>query len=107
MGVDFNLLSEVEKINSNQKKRFLSKVRSALWTLRGKKLAVLGLAFKGDTDDVRESPAIEIIEALLRECVQVRVYDPAAMAKAQEILSTKGVEYANDPYDAAMGCDAL
>ena len=56
MGVDFNLLSEVEKINVNQKKRFLSKVRSALWTLRGKRLAVLGLAFKGETDDIRESP---------------------------------------------------
>ena len=57
LGIDFSLLTEVEKINGQQKKRFLSKVRSALWTLRGKRLGVLGLAFKGETDDIRESPA--------------------------------------------------
>src|SRR6202020_1557879 len=67
MGVDFNLLSEVEKIDAAQKKRFLSKVRSALWTLRGKRLAVLGLAFKGGTDDIRDSPAIELVRMLLEE----------------------------------------
>src|SRR6201991_1655719 len=64
MGVDFSLLSEVEKINKEQKRRFLSKVQSALWTLRGKRLAVLGLAFKGDTDDIRDSPAIEMVKML-------------------------------------------
>ena len=64
MGVDFSLLTEVEKINAEQKKRFLRKVRSALWTLRGKRLGVLGLAFKGETDDIRESPAIEMVEML-------------------------------------------
>ena len=57
LGIDFSLLTEVEKINAQQKKRFLTKVRSALWTLRGKRVAVLGLAFKGETDDIRESPA--------------------------------------------------
>jgi UDPglucose 6-dehydrogenase len=65
LGIDFNLLSEVEKINVQQKKRFLNKVRSALWTLRAKRIGVLGLAFKGGTDDIRESPAIEIVEMLL------------------------------------------
>ena len=64
---DFGLLTEVMRINNEQGRRFLNKVRSALWTLRGKRLAVLGLAFKGGTDDVRESPAIAIIEALLKE----------------------------------------
>jgi UDPglucose 6-dehydrogenase len=64
LGVDFGLLTEVEKINAQQKKRFLSKVRSALWTLRGKRLGVLGLAFKGETDDIRESPAIDMVEML-------------------------------------------
>jgi UDPglucose 6-dehydrogenase len=60
-GVDFQLLDEVRKINETQKEVFFNKVLSALWTLRGKRLAALGLAFKGDTDDIRESPALDII----------------------------------------------
>jgi UDPglucose 6-dehydrogenase len=104
---DFGLLTEVMRINSEQRIRFVKKVKSALWTLRGKRLAILGLAFKGDTDDVRESPAIAIIQALLREGAGVQVYDPAAMPKAKEILPTKGVSYAKDPYEAAANCEAL
>src|SRR5882724_4240178 len=95
------------RINADQRRRFLHKVRSALWTLRGKKLGVLGLAFKGGTDDVRESPSIAIVEALLKEGAQVRVYDPAATAKAKVLIPKDGVLYAGDPYDAAEGCDAL
>jgi UDPglucose 6-dehydrogenase len=106
-GYDFGLLTEVMRINIEQRRRFMRKVRTALWTLRGKQLGVLGLAFKGDTDDIRESPAIAIIEALLTEGAQVRVYDPAATFRAKEVLPTKGVTYASDPYDAAAGCDAL
>jgi UDPglucose 6-dehydrogenase len=106
-GYDFGLLSEVMRINSEQRRRFVRKVRSALWTLRGKRLAVLGLAFKGDTDDIRESPAIEIIEALLREGATVRVYDPAATEKAAGVLPRTGIEFANDPYAAAANTDAL
>ncbi len=79
LGIDFNLLTEVEKINVQQKKRFLSKVRSALWTLRGKRLGVLGLAFKGETDDIRESPAIELVQMLLAEGCSIAAFDPAAM----------------------------
>src|ERR1700755_1406471 len=86
MGVDFSMLNEVEKINAAQKKRFLSKVRSALWTLRGKRLAVLGLAFKGETDDIRESPAIDLVEMLLLEGCSVVAYDPAAMKRTEEEL---------------------
>ena len=104
---DFGLLTEVMRINTDQRQRFLKKVKRALWTLRGKRLAVLGLAFKRDTDDVRESPAIAIIQSLLREGVQVQVYDPAAMPKAREILPRKDVCYACDPYEAAANCDAL
>ncbi len=108
MGVDFNLLSEVEKINVNQKKRFLSKVRSALWTLRGKKLAVLGLAFKGDTDDIRESPAIDLVEMLLAEGSSVVAYDPAAMKRAaDEIPASDRMHYAESIEDAAKDADAL
>ena len=104
---DFGLLTEVMRINEEQRRRFLKKVRTALWTLRGKKLAVLGLAFKDGTDDIRESPAIAVIEALLKEGVNVRVFDPVAAPKAKEILPTTGIAYASDPYDAAAGCDAL
>ncbi len=81
LGIDFNLLTEVEKINVQQKKRFLNKVRSALWTLRGKRIGVLGLAFKGETDDIRESPAIDIVEMLLAEGCTIAAYDPAAMKR--------------------------
>jgi UDPglucose 6-dehydrogenase len=108
MGVDFSLLSEVEKINSNQKKRFLSKVRSALWTLRGKRLAVLGLAFKGDTDDIRESPAIDLVEMFLAEGCTVVAYDPAAMARAEvKIPRSAQMNYANSVEEAAADADAL
>ena len=108
MGVDFSLLSEVEKINANQKKRFLSKVRSALWTLRGKRLAVLGLAFKGDTDDIRESPAIDLVEMLLAEGCTVVAYDPAAMKRAEvELPAFSQMSYASGIEDAAKDADAL
>ena len=108
MGVDFNLLSEVEKINVGQKKRFLSKVRAALWTLRGKKLAVLGLAFKGETDDIRESPAIDLVEMLLAEGCSVVAYDPAAMGRAQaELPVSAQMRYAESAYEAAKDADAL
>lgn len=108
MGVDFSLLSEVEKINVNQKKRFLGKVRSALWTLRGKRLAVLGLAFKGETDDIRESPAIDLVEMLLAEGCTVVAYDPAAMARAEaELPSSRQLCYASSIEEAAADADAL
>jgi UDPglucose 6-dehydrogenase len=108
MGVDFSLLSEVEKINVNQKKRFLSKVRSALWTLRGKRLAVLGLAFKGDTDDIRESPAIDLVEMFLSEGCTVVAYDPAAMKRAEaELPPSSQMSYASGVAEAAKDADAL
>jgi UDPglucose 6-dehydrogenase len=108
LGVDFALLSEVEKINTQQKERFLSKVRSALWTLRGKRLGVLGLAFKGETDDIRESPAIDMIEMLLAEGCSITAFDPAAMDRARHHFgSTPALTYAKDAYAAARDVDAL
>ena len=104
---EFGLLTEVMRVNSEQRVRFLKKVRSALWTLRGKRLGVLGLAFKADTDDIRESPALEIIAALLREGAQICAYDPVAIPKAREVLNESGIFYATDPYTAAAGCDAV
>jgi UDPglucose 6-dehydrogenase len=108
LGVSFGLLSEVEKINAEQKTRFFQKVRSALWTLRGKKIAVLGLAYKGGTDDIRESPAIDIVQQLLHEGCSVTAYDPAAAARAGEIVPPgPQMRYADDPYQAAKDADAL
>src|SRR5436190_11069642 len=105
-GYDFRLLDEVIRINEEQRQRFIRKVRSALWTLRGKKLGVLGLAFKGGTDDVRESPAILLIQSLLQEGCQISAYDPAAHARAGEVLNS-GVTFAQSAYDAAHHADAL
>jgi UDPglucose 6-dehydrogenase len=108
MGVDFSLLHEVEKINQTQKKRFLSKVRSALWTLRGKRLAILGLAFKGDTDDIRESPAIDLAEMFLAEGCQIVAFDPAAMERAKaELPPSNQMKYADSVLEAAKDADAL
>ena len=108
LGIDFSLLTEVEKINTQQKKRFLSKVRSALWTLRGKRLGVLGLAFKGETDDIRESPAVDLVEMLLAEGCFVTAYDPAAMKRTEEqIPAGPNLRYVEDAYAAAVDADAL
>jgi UDPglucose 6-dehydrogenase len=105
-GYDFSLLDEVMRINEDQRQRFIRKVRSALWTLRGKKLGVLGLAFKGGTDDVRESPAILLIQSLLQEGCQISAFDPAAHDRARELLNSS-VRLAESAYDAASGADAL
>src|SRR5580692_7991797 len=110
-GYEFRLLDEVMKINEEQRQRFLRKVRNALWTLRGKRLGVLGLAFKGGTDDIRESPAILLVQSLLHEGCQVRAYDPAATERAQELIHAEamraGMKFANSAYEAAQGADAL
>jgi UDPglucose 6-dehydrogenase len=105
-GYDFRLLEEVIRINEEQRHRFLRKVRGVLWTFRGKRLAVLGLAFKGGTDDIRESPALLLVQELLREGCQICAYDPAAMERAKEVLNS-GVEFAPDAYAAAKGADAI
>jgi UDPglucose 6-dehydrogenase len=108
LGIDFGLLTEVEKINVQQKRRFLSKVRSALWTLRGKRLGVLGLAFKGETDDIRESPAVELVRMFLGEGCSITAFDPAAIKRTEEILpAAPNLKYVDDAYAAAADADAL
>src|SRR5215831_12321588 len=105
-GVEFPLLENVRRINEEQRARFIEKVSNALGALSGKRLGVLGLAFKGGTDDVRESPAIKIVESLLSEGCRVRAYDPAAMGRAQQILGSR-IDFAVDAYSAAKDADAL
>lgn len=105
-GYEFRLLDEVMRINEEQRDRFVRKVRGALWTLRGKRLAVLGLAFKGGTDDVRESPALRLVETFLQEGCHIAAYDPAAGERAKEVLPAT-VDFTASAYDAARGADAL
>jgi len=107
-GVDFQLLEEIRNINEAQKDIYFNKVLSALWTLRGKRLAALGLAYKGDTDDIRESPAIDVIKKLLEAGSIVSAYDPAAMDRAQSVLPpSEKLIYAPGVYEAAQDADAV
>jgi UDPglucose 6-dehydrogenase len=106
-GYDFRLLEEVMRINNEQRERFLRKVRNVLWTLKGKKLGVLGLAFKGGTDDVRESPAIAVVKSLMDEGCKIQAYDPAATTNAREILGLQNIEYVGSALEAAKDADAL
>src|SRR5690242_3661633 len=106
-GCHFGLLDETVRVNEEQRNRFMRKVRKALWTLKGKKLAVLGLAFKGGTDDIRESPAIQIVKSLVKEGAEVVCYDPAAIERARVELGNGRITYANTAYSALDNADAL
>ena len=106
-GCHFGLLDETVRVNEEQRNRFMRKVRKALWTLKGKKLAVLGLAFKNGTDDLRESPAVSIIKSLLKEGCCITAYDPAAMERAaEEFGPNTPVKFASGSYEALEGADA-
>src|SRR6202790_3318918 len=105
LGCDFSLLKEVEKINLRRAEQFVAKVKRELWVLRGKTLAVWGLAFKPNTDDVRFAPALSIIRRLQSEGAKIRAYDPEAMHKAK--LDLPEVAYCESAYQAAEGADAI
>jgi len=105
LGYDFELLRHVIEINNCQKQLPVKKVKQALWVLKAKTVAVLGLAFKPDTDDIREAPAIHCIETLLAEGAAVKAYDPQAMERAREILPA--VQYCSDPYECVQDANAV
>ncbi len=105
IGYDFKLLREVQRINADQMDRFVKKITDTLWVLKDKKIGVLGLAFKQNTDDVRSSPAIDLCQRLLKEGATLRVHDPKGMEKAKAILPD--VTYVDDMDAVAEGCDAL
>lgn len=105
LGIPFHMLRDVLEINEAQKKYFVQKIENELWNLKGKTIAVLGLAFKADTDDMRCAPSIDIIQALQAEGVKIRVYDPQGMPNARKMLPK--ITYAKQPYDAVKGADAL
>jgi len=108
LGVPFTLLKEVQRINATQKERFLKAVRDALWVLREKRIAVWGLTFKPDTDDVRCSVAIDLVNDLVKEGAHVTAYDPKGMEKAREFnLLPAAVKLTATPLDAIDGAEAL
>ncbi|MCL4839093.1 MAG: UDP-glucose/GDP-mannose dehydrogenase family protein [Thermoanaerobaculia bacterium] len=102
-GLDFAIIDAVLAANERTKQRMVGKIEQAFGGLQGKTVALLGLAFKGDTDDMRESPAIPIVEGLLAKGATVRAFDPAAMKEASALLPP--IEYCDDPYTAATGAD--
>jgi len=104
-GYRFEIVRSVMKVNEKQKERMVAKVKEALGNLKGKTIAVLGLSFKPNTDDMREAPSLKIISSLQREGAKIRAYDPKAMEVARKIF--KKIEYGKDPYDVAKGSDAL
>jgi UDPglucose 6-dehydrogenase len=106
LGYDFALLRSVIEINRDRSRHFVGMIARALGALETRTIAVLGLAFKPNTDDMREAKSLEIITQLLEAGATVRTYDPVAMDNARKILPTV-VEYADSPYDAAKGADAV
>jgi UDPglucose 6-dehydrogenase len=107
LGTPFGLLKEVERINQRQLDRFLDSIREALWVLKDKRLAVWGLAFKPNTDDVRRSVAINLVERMVAEGANVVAYDPKAMDKAKELPFADKIEFATSAMEAAKGAEAL
>lgn len=106
-GVPLDVLTAVESANERQKRILVSKVRSALGDkLKGKRVALWGLAFKAGTDDMREAPALTLIEALLAEGVSICAHDPAALAHGRALLGNR-IDYAETNYEALAGADAL
>ena len=108
-GIDCSLLRDVERINHQRVDVFLRKIRSFLWVLQDKPIGVLGLAFKPDTDDIREAPSLKIIDALLKEGADLRLYDPWAMPAVQQLYPPLAgdITYCDSPYEVARGAEAL
>ncbi len=104
-GYDFGLLKAVRQVNEEQKTHFVRLIEDKLWIIKNKTIGVLGLAFKPDTDDMRNAPAIDIIQALQHEGARIKAYDPQAMERAAGELP--GVVMCKDPYAVARGCDCL
>ena len=106
-GYDFPLLKEVRRINENQRQWFVRLVEEKLWNIKDKTIGVWGLAFKPNTDDIRDAAALEIIGLLQAEGAKIRAYDPKALENAKKSKSLHGVTFCKDAYAVAEGCDCL
>ncbi len=110
VGYDFGLLKEVKAINQAQRHNFVEKVKEQLWILKDKKIAILGLSFKPDTDDMRFAPSVDIVKAFIREGSYLYLYDPQGLDEAKKIFSvekSKRIKFVKGPYEAVKGCDCL
>jgi len=105
LGYDFGILKSARRVNEEQRSLFIQKIEEALWIVKGKTIGILGLSFKPNTDDMRFAPSIDIINSLRQNGARIKVYDPQAMKKAQDIL--KGVGFCKDLYEVARNSDAL
>lgn len=105
LGYNFGLLKEVERINADQLERFLKKMRATLWVFRDKKIGQLGLAFKGNTDDIRSSVGINLAHKMIEEGAILRAYDPKGMEKCA--VTYPQIPLVQDPYEVAREADAL
>ena len=107
-GADFKLLEEVDKINFSRRAKFLKKIKEALWIIKDKNIALWGLAFKPDTDDIREAPSIDIVRELEKAKANLRLYDPQAIENFRDIFpGSKHVKYFDDKYESLKEADAL
>jgi UDPglucose 6-dehydrogenase len=104
VGVDFDILKATERVNKQRIDRFFDKIRQALWVVKGKHVALLGLAFKANTDDIRFAPALEVVKRLLEEGAVIHATDPEAMSKAKALYPQ--LHYHQDPYEALRDADA-
>jgi UDPglucose 6-dehydrogenase len=107
LGLPFLLLKEVQRVNQTQRDRFVAKIRDTLWVLKDKRIAVWGLTFKPDTDDVRNSVAIDLVNGLLQEGAIVQAYDPKGMDKVAELGLCKGATLAKSALQAVENAEAL
>jgi UDPglucose 6-dehydrogenase len=107
LGYEFDLLKEVKRINDTQKRYLIERIKEHLWIIKGKKIAIFGLSFKPDTDDMRFAPSIDIINLLREEGAQLSLYDPQAMREAQRVFKDKKIKFAKNPYQAAKNADCI
>jgi UDPglucose 6-dehydrogenase len=105
IGYDFKILKSIQEVNYEQHKVPVDKLKRALGDLKGRKIAMLGLTFKPDTDDLRNAPSLAIVKLLQQEGAEVRAYDPVSMKKAGELI--KDVIFCQDSYEAAKDADAV
>jgi len=107
LGSPASIVEAVIAVNRSQRARMITKIENAIGPLDGKVVGVLGLTFKPNTSDVRESPALDIVKALLNQGAQIRAYDPAGMDEFQKVVNDEKISYWKNAYEAARGAEAL